>query len=501
MKTHMYVVAWLACAMLSACTAAAALYPGFHVDFHAYTNRLPMAHEYNGWMVVKFVNGSAVMLNPMPPPLFDTDEPFWQPHVMALNQLLQSNGVMVAWHCFSRPAPELQAERVAGEMMTGETLPDLTLFFFLDVHDFANAMSLWFAIQANPVVEISYLHPVAPALPTTNLMSHQRYLHPAASNGYDVYYAWTQPGGDGAQVRMIDIEYDWYLPHEDLQKGAGTLLWGTASNLFGTSRDHGTASVGISAALSNSYGMQGMLYRGDVRVIAALDSTANWLLHDAISYAISNTQPGDVILLEQQAYANNVYCPVEYWALFYAAIVQATALDRIVIEPAGNGSADLDAAYWNNLFQRWYRDSRTLMIGAGTATNRARCSFSTYGSRVDFQGWGDWSVASLGYGDLYGSHWSNTYTRAFAGTSSASALAAGAAGIVQSYARAKYGLYLPPVLLRSNLVATGVAQITPPSGNIGPLPNLRAALPAVVPEPVGALLVSLFTLWCAGHTR
>jgi len=471
-------------------TDTGALYPGFHDDFHAYTNTLPMPHDYNGWMVVKFVNGSGVIVNPMPPPLFDTTEPFWLPHVMALNQLLQSNGVNVAWRAFTRPPAELDAERLQGEMLTGQELPDLNLCFFLDVHDFGNMMALWFQIQANPVCEITYPHPVPPSLPTTNLMAYQRYLHPAASNGYDVYYAWTQPGGDGAQVRMVDIEYDWYLPHEDLQKGAGTLLWGTPSNLFGNSRDHGTASLGISAALSNSYGMQGLLYRGDTRVIAALDAGANWMLHDAVSYAVSNTQPGDVILLEQQAYANNVYCPVEYWALFYAAIVQATALDRIVIEPAGNGSADLDAAYWSSLFQRWYRDSRTLMIGAGTATNRARCSFSTYGSRVDIQGWGDWSVASLGYGDLWGTHPTNHYTRTFSGTSSASALSAGAAGIVQSYARAKYGLYLPPLLLRSNLVATGVAQVFPPSGTIGPLPNLRNALPAVVPEPIGLVA------WC-----
>ncbi|NLF40368.1 S8 family serine peptidase [bacterium] len=486
----------LCLAALLATPARAELYPGFHEDYHVYTNSLPAPPEYSGWLALKFVNGSGVILSVAPPLLFDTVEPVWLPFVMQLNALLASNGVNSAQRAFSRPAAELDAERAEAELMTAEPLPDLNLFFLLDVHDYPIALALLPLIHANPVCEIVYMHPAPEAPPTADLTGHQTYLHPAVSNGYDVYYAWTQPGGDGAQVRLIDIEYDWYLPHEDLQKLPAALLFGFRSNLFGTSLNHGTGALGVSAALSNSFGMRGILYRADTKVISALDASAVWKLHDAVSYAISNTTPGDVILLEQQAYANGAYCPVEYWALFYAAIIQATALDRIVIEPAGNGSASLDGAVWSSLFQRSYRDSRALMVGAGTATNRARCSFSSYGSRVDMQGWGDWSVATLGYGDLAGTHPSNQYTRAYSGTSSASALAAGAAGSVQSYARAKFGVYLPPLLMRSNLVATGVAQTVPPSGTIGPLPNLRNAYQAVVPEASAVMAALAACLLC-----
>ncbi len=475
-------------AMLSLRVCAAALYPGFGNHFAVYTNNLPPPLEYSGWLALKCVNGSGVKVNPVPP-LFTTLVPEWQPQVVALNALLADHGVVYAMAAFSRPAAELDAERLQGEAMTGETLPDLNLCFLLEVSDYLNAAELLVPLFTNPVVEIGYLHPMAPALPTTNLIGAQRYLLPSMSNGYDALYAWTQPGGDGAQVRVVDIEYDWYLGHEDLQLTTADLLGGFMTNLFGTSRNHGTASLGVSAARSNSFGMCGIVYHADIKVISAVNAAATWLLHDAVSLAVSNTQPGDVILLEQQAYANGAYCPIEYWALFYAAIVNATALDRMVIEPAGNSGANLDSSTWGGLFQRSYCDSRTVMVGAGTGTNRARCSFSNYGSRLDIQGWGDWSVASLGYGDLGGTQLSNQYTATFSGTSSASALSAGAAASVQSYARAKYGLYLPPLTLRSNLVQNGRAQTFGPAGAIGPRPNLRASYQAVVPEP------ALWAIW------
>ncbi|MCX7003741.1 MAG: S8 family serine peptidase [bacterium] len=469
-------------ALLSLHAGAAAFYPGFGSRFAVYTNDLPAASEYSGWLALKCVNGSGVLLT-SGPQLFTTPVPAWQPQVMALATLLRDHHVQNAARAFSRPAAELDAERGQGNVRGSAPLSDLNLWFLLAVPDYTTARALLVPLFTNPVVELVYMHPVAPPLPTTNLIGAQGYLLPSMSNGYDARYAWTQPGGDGAQVRLVDIEYDWCLDHEDLKLSPTNLLGGVMTNLYGVSRDHGTASLGISAARSNSYGMCGIVYNADFKVISCVDADGSWLVQDAINLAVSNTQPGDVILLEQQAYANGDYCPVEYWALIYAAIANATALDRIVIEPAGNGNADLDNAVWGGIFQRSYRDSLAIMVGAGTATGRARCSFSGYGSRLDIQGWGDWTVASLGYGDLCGTQPTNQYTRTFAGTSSASALSAGVAASVQSYARATYGLYLPPLTLRSNLVQNGQAQTFGLAGVIGPRPNLRASYQAVVPEP------------------
>jgi serine protease len=471
---------------------AAVMYPGFQEDFHIYTNDLPAEPEYSGLVVIKFINGSEVRLGPGPPEFFKTSLPEFSNEVVEINAVLVGHACAMAEPAFTRPREELDAERQQGELMTGEELPDLNLFFFLYMPAYPPAVSALPLLYDDPICEVVYLHPQPAELgATSNYISRQRYLEPCVSNGYDAYYAWTQPGGDGSAVRLIDIEYDWYLAHEDLQKSISDLLGGFKSNLFGTSLNHGTASIGVSGALSNSYGMQGIIYKADIKVISALNSFAQWMLHDAVSLAVSNNTVGDVILLEQQAYANGAYCPVEYWALYYAAIVNATALDRIVIEPAGNGSADLDSATWGSLFQRSYRDSRTIMVGAGTAANNARASFSTYGSRVDIQGWGDWTVASLGYGDIYGTHLSNQYTATFSGTSSASALSAGIAGSVQSYARTKYAMYLPPLGMRATLVSNSVPQTFPPVGNIGPRPCLSNAYAAVVPEPAAMAALAL----------
>lgn len=118
------------------------------------------------------------------------------------------------------------------------------------------------------------------------------------------------------------------------------------------------------------------------------------------------------------------------------------------------------------------------MVGAGSSDDRSRCSFSDYGSRVDIQGWGDWSVATLGYGDIYGWSETNYYTWTFSGTSSASALSAGVAALVQSCARASYGFSVPTLLLRSLLVQSGYPQTYGLAGNIGPLPNVSNAMVA-----------------------
>ena len=464
---------------------SAVYYPetGFSNDFHVYMNSVMSEGEYSGLMAIKFWNNTGVKVNPAPP-LFFTDIPKFQIYVDEINFTLANNGITFAERAFTRPQIELDLEREQAQMIIEEELPDLNLWFFLDVHDYPNALNLLIPLFTNPVCEIVYMHPNPTNLPTANLEDYQTYLHPAVSNGYNAYYAWTRPGGDGSNVKLIDIEYDWYYNHEDLLKSSSDILWGVNQNLFGTSLDHGTASIGVNGALNNSIGMKGIVYNANIKMISSLNAVGTWLLHDAISYAVSNTSPGDVILLEQQAYAAGAYCPVEYWGVFYSAIANAAALNRIIIEPAGNGYSDLDVtATWGNLFQKSYRDSAAIMVGAGTAANRSKVNFSDYGSRVDIQGWGDWSVASLGYGDLTGAVLAAEYTKSFSGTSSASALAAGVAASVESYAQAKYGFYLPSLVLRANLVSNGISQTFGPAGHIGPLPNLSNSFAAIVPEP------------------
>jgi hypothetical protein len=87
-------------------------------------------------------------------------------------------------------------------------------------------------------------------------------------------------------------------------------------------------------------------------------------------------------------------------------------------------------------------------------------------------------VLTAGYGDLYDAEGKNSwFTANFSGTSSASPIVAGAAAVIQQAFRQKFTNAAPPALVRQIMRATG----TPQSGadNIGPFPNLRAAIQAI----------------------
>jgi hypothetical protein len=470
-------LAWAAATAMvvicSALVARARIYRSFDHDQSLYPP--PSSNQYGGVLVVKFRNGSNLTATEAG---FQSAAPGAAGDLATLQEALRRAKANSPERRFTRPDRDLQAERTLAERNIGEELPDLTQFFTIPVADYGAACELLQTLQSNRLVEVVYAMPLPVPPPTPDFTSYQTYFGSAASNGYDVTYARTRPGGDGSQARLIDIEYQWELGHEDLLKDPTNILWGTQYTNYGP--NHGTSALGVSAAISNDYGMEGIIHRGRIDVICSTDSGGNWVLANAINQAVSRTAPGDVILLEQQGYNSALtnYCPVEYYADVYSAIANAAALNRVIIEPTGNGSLNLDDPAWNGIFQRTNRDSGAIMVGAGTAANRSRCSFSCYGSRVDIQGWGDSSVATLGGGDLYGTSITNYYTRWFSGTSSASALSAGVAALVQSCARASYGFSLPALMLRSNLVQSGYPQTYGLAGNIGPQPNLSNAMVA-----------------------
>lgn len=458
--------------------ATARMYRSFANDHKLFPP--PSEAQYSGTITIKFANGSEVTPAETATTVFSTSRKELLVYLDDVNRSLLAAKTLTSRHLFSRPVAALKAERMQGEQQEQEELPDLASFFSIRIEDYQKACDALAALRSNPLVEVAYAHPRPVPPPTTpNLIPYQTYLHSAAAwNGYDVEYAWTQPGGDGSQIKLIDIEYDWTLGHEDLQKKLSDIIWGTRYTGWGA--DHGTASIGISCALNNSYGVRGIVYNATLKLVGVCDAGYNWVLADAINNAVANSQPGDVILLEQQGYdAATNCCPVEIYPDVYSAIVNATANGRIIIEPAGNGYMNLDDPSYGGIFQRAVRDSKAIMIGAGTSTDRARCDFSCYGSRLDIQGWGDFTVASTGYGDLYGTVPSNRYTYTFAGTSSGSALSAGIAASVQSYAKARWHKHLWPLAMRSNLVNNGYAQTFGLAGNIGPLPNLKNSYGAV----------------------
>ena len=129
-------------------------------------------------------------------------------------------------------------------------------------------------------------------------------------------------------------------------------------------------------------------------------------------------------------------------------------------------------------------DSGAIIVGAGSADlGHNKLGFSTFGSRVNVQGWGR-SVFTLGYGtfaQVGGSGDINQfYTSSFSGTSSASAMLAGVCAALQSFAVARLGRRLTPAEMREVLTETGHPQGT--GGNIGPFPDMVEAANFIGPE-------------------
>ena len=89
------------------------------------------------------------------------------------------------------------------------------------------------------------------------------------------------------------------------------------------------------------------------------------------------------------------YGPIEVVSPVFDAIQTAVANGFVVVEAAGNGSVNLDQAACGTTFDRTVQDSGAIIVGAGqppsSGADRQRATFSTFGSRVDVQGWGIWS--------------------------------------------------------------------------------------------------------------
>jgi Subtilase family len=376
------------------------------------------------------------------------------------------------------------------------------------------------------VIDAAYVKPAAE--PAVNMMGatgapappgakqdftpRQKYLE-QAPGGIDAQFAWTQPGGKGAGVKIIDVEGEWRLTHEDLLINKLGLLGGTPPNDIGW-RNHGTAVIGTFSASENAFGVTGICPAATVGVVSIFGDGRTSSL--AIREAADKLAAGDILLIElhrpgpRNSFEDRDdqlgYIAVEWWPDDYDAIHYAIGRGVIVVEAAGNGAENFDDALydtpdkrfpadWKNPFRRGDRDSGAILVGAGAppqnthgndnGPDRSRLDFSNYGSAVDAQGWGR-EVTSCGYGDLQGgANEDQWYTDQFSGTSSASPVVVGALGCAQGTRRAAGSTLLTPSTARALLRATGSPQQDGPAGpktqRIGNRPDLRQILagPAV----------------------
>lgn len=392
---------------------------------------------------------------------------------------------------FSTPPHVLRAERATWD--PERRLADLTLYGHIRTGP-GQAAALATALNRDPRVELAYLAPVPVPPPedldpvTPDLTGEQGWAGPAPV-GVGGQEALRWPGGRGENVAVADLEYAWDDTHEDLEATVGALTWGVAEPVYDY---HGTGVLGMLFAGDNGYGVTGMVPDAEPLVVYPFVDSQTYSLPAAVEAAASLLDAGDVLLIEQQIVANGTYAPVSADPATFDAIALAVAKGIVVVEPAANGSQDLDDPAWLGWFDRDVRDCGSILVGGGaspTGWAPARewpLGGSSFGSRVDVQGWYD-SIATTmnlglgsGFTDLFLGDGDprQGYTSQFGGTSGAAPMVAGVAAILQSVSVALHGRPLDPLDLRALLVSTGTPQ-PPQSEHIGPLPDLRRALNAL----------------------
>ncbi len=391
------------------------------------------------------------------------------------------------------PLLEVPGDKLAellrrAEEGSGREQPDLAGIFRvagLEEADGQRLRSVATALgQTRPVewVQIVALGVPPPTdIPPTSTDFRFRQIYADPPPGIDAAFGNDQ-GFDGSGLRIYDCEYGWDETHEDLEDQPITREPDQTVNpqvrQLGW-QDHGTAVVGILGAADNAYGITGMAAGAEFFLYPEWTLEGGFRRASAVANAIADARPGDIVVLEMQAAgAGGGYVPAEASLAVWQSTRVGTDAGVIVVAAAGNGNQNLDGSPYAPYRSRGH--SGAIIVGAGTADARHdRLSFSTYGSRVDLQGWGT-AITTLGYGRLarFGQDPRQSYTDSFGGTSGATPIVASAVALLQQYARDGLGRLLTAKQLRDVLVQTGTPQSNP-SRPIGPLPDVRAAMAAL----------------------
>jgi serine protease len=336
----------------------------------------------------------------------------------------------------------------------------------------------------------AYVEPVAqsPAAPVAvaplTVQSGQGWLR-ARPEGVDAWAGWAHAGGDGAGIGVVDVEQGWQFTHPDVDGLVGAPL--VHLNRFDESPaegDHGTSVLGIVAGRANRVGGTGIAPAASVAVCSHYDGTETVRTVDAVLAARAHLAAGDVLLVEVHLPTLGYLCAEADDATFHALRL-ASAAGIVVVEAAGNGSADL-SAWAGPSGRRLDRDVPELDSGAivvaacrsGHETDATgvqghrwnQPAFSNYGVRVDCHAWGDAVQAPV----------VDDYDE-FGGTSAAAAIVAGVVAAVQGM-RVAAGLpRLETVAMRELLRSTpGTPQVPVTSLRlIGAMPDLAALAAAV----------------------
>jgi hypothetical protein len=382
-----------------------------------------------------------------------------------------------------------------------QAVADLGCYFVVHAGARAPEPEVADLLREQSLVEFAYPKPpiALPSAPAADdLRGGQGYLDDAPG-GIGARAAWERPGGRGAGVRLIDVEGDWRFSHQDLGN-RGKLLGGRPEGDI-EHRNHGTNVLGMLLGVHDERGVDGICPETAIGTVS-FQPEDRWGSAGAIAYAANRLAPGDILLVEMQRpgpladlddeQSQDGYLPMSYWPDDLTAMQYAVGRGVIVVEAAGNGAQHLDDTSYGgpgpgfrphrpNPFLRDGLDSGSILVGAGAppsgkgGPDRAHLRFSNWGRALDAQGWGRDVATTGGTGpgadEAFPGEEDAWYTEAFAGTSSAAPMVAGALACVQGMLHAAGREPLTPTQARTALHETGSPQQPAKDGSLKQIGN------------------------------
>jgi hypothetical protein len=328
----------------------------------------------------------------------------------------------------------------------------LALWFRVRCEHAAAADDLLARLQQEPLIQEAYREPIcrgasslhagAPDLgggdppPPTPLLTHLQTYYGPAPIDHAIRAVHGILGARGQDVRMMMVEGDWVVDHEDVDKLVLANFIGNAPPGGLANGQHGLAGTSILCADRNCFGITGVADEVTARFVA---EGPNFGIANSVIVASLAGQPGDVVVLIEQFLLGQVgpddWIPVEYFTATFDAVLTATANGRIVVCSGANGGRSLDDPRHLRRFDRGYRDSGAIMVESCEPARLARTYYANYGSRIDVNARGE-NVLAAGYGTLFwGGDVRQAYTAGYAGTSASTPLVAGAVIALQGMAR------------------------------------------------------------------
>jgi hypothetical protein len=376
--------------------------------------------------------------------------------------------------------------RAADVLPAGRRPGHLGLWFRLRTATPAVAAELLAALRVEPLVaHVHYEGIPVPAScrpqdipPPTPLYTNLQLPFGPSPTGHGIRSAAGVLGARGQRTAARMVEETWILDHEDVPGLVAANFIGPVPSSAPTSAsNHGVAGTSILAAGRNGYGITGICDEVDLRFVSWVTNVG---IDNAMMVAANACQPGDVVVLVMMFLLSQVgtqdWVPFEFLQSTFDTTLTITANGRLVVAAGGNGANNLDDPRLMRRFDRGFRDSGAILVGASAGGALQRATFSNWGSRIDANSWGE-GVVVAGYGTLFFPNldYRQAYTANGTGTSSATPHVAGIVTSLQGAARRQLGRSLTNGEMRQALHTHG----TPLNATIGLRPDLVAAFHAL----------------------